>query len=142
MSDILSLLQQVHDLGGRFKVKGEVMVVEGISPLPPDLMARLRENKAEIRFYLDIENRRKSLFDLPFPIGFGGLPKAQVEAAELFNNKLGIRDPVRRKYNVMSWVRGHYQDLDKNHGEHYEAIKQEQQRLGRILDESTYIQGD
>lgn len=108
--------------------------MEGLSPLPPMLMAQLREHKVEVRSYLEAEHRRTPSFDLSFPIGFGGLPKAQVAAAEIVNDKLGIRDPVLRKYNVLSWVRGHYQDRGENHGDHYEAIKQEQQRLGRILD--------
>lgn len=72
--------------------------------------------------------------DLPFPAGYGGLPKAQVEAAEIVNDKFGISDPVHRRYNVVSWVRGHSQDRGENHGEHYEALKREQQRLGSILD--------
>ena len=74
-------------------------------------------------------------FDLPFPIGCGGLPKAQVEAAEAINGRLGISHPVHRKYNVLTWVRGYYQDRGENQGPHYEAIKREQQRLGRILNQ-------
>jgi hypothetical protein len=133
VSNVKSLLQQAHDLGPRFCVAGDRVEVEGSSPLPPDLMARLRESKTEIRSYLETEGRKTSSFDLPFPIGYGGLPKAQVEAAEVINNKLGINDPVVRKYNVLSWVRGHYVDLGQNHGEHYGAIKREQQRLGQLL---------
>lgn len=134
MSDVKTLLQQAHDLGARFWVEGDEVEVEGPAPLPSALMARLRESKAEIRSYLETEARKTSWFDLPFPIGYGGLPEAQVEAAEVINDKFGIKDPIHRKYNVLSWVRGHYGDLGENHGEHYEAIKREQWRLGRILD--------
>ena len=72
--------------------------------------------------------------ELPFPIGYGGLPSAQVEAAETVMDKRGVTDPVLRKYNILTWVRGYYQDRGENHGEHYEAVKAEQLRLGRILD--------
>ena len=49
-------------------------------------------------------------------------------------DKWDITDPILRKYNVLSWVRGYYQDRGENHGEHYAALKLEQLRLGRILD--------
>ena len=61
-------------------------------------------------------------------------PKAQVEAAEAINEKFGITDPDHHRYNVLAWVRGYYQDRGENHGEHYEALKREQQQLGRILE--------
>jgi hypothetical protein len=79
------------------------------------------------------ETSNKTLFALPFPMGYGGLPQAQVEAAEIVNDKFGIKDPVHRKYNVLSWVRGYYQDRGENCGEHYQAIKAEQLRLSEIL---------
>jgi hypothetical protein len=79
------------------------------------------------------EMSNKTLFALPFPMGYGGLPQAQVEAAEIVNDKFGIKDPVHRKYNVLSWVRGYYQDRGENCGEHYQAIKAEQLRLSEIL---------
>ena len=74
-------------------------------------------------------------FDLPFPLGFGGLPRAQVEIAEVVNARLGITDPVLRKYNVISHVHSYYQDLSLNDGRDYEALKLEQERLGQILNE-------
>ena len=77
----------------------------------------------------------KQNFRLPFPIGYKGLPRAQVEAAEVINQKMGISDPVHRKYNVLAWVRNHYQFLGQNYGESYEAIVEEEKRLGEILDE-------
>ena len=110
------------------------MKLKAPSPLPLSLMAALREHKAGVLNYLEAESGKASSFDLPFPIGCGGLPKAQVEAAEAVNDKLGVNDPVHRKYNVLSWVRGYYQDRGENHGERYESIKEEHQRLGQILD--------
>jgi hypothetical protein len=49
-------------------------------------------------------------------------------------DKRGVTDPILRKYNVLSWVRGYYQDVGENHGEHYEVLKGEQARLGDMLD--------
>ena len=51
-----------------------------------------------------------------------------------FNDKFGITDRDHRRYNVLVWVLGYYQDRGDNHGERYEALTQEQQRLGRILE--------
>ena len=74
------------------------------------------------------------LFELPFPTSYDGLPRAQVEMALAWLDKVGVTDPILRKYNVMSWVRSHLQWHGQNRGELYEAIKSEQLRLGRILD--------
>ena len=98
--------------------------------LTPELRQAVAENKAEILAQL----HRVEPWDLPFPMGYGGLPRAQVEAAEAVMDEWGVADPVLRKYNVLSWVRGYYQDRGENQGEHYEAVKGEQSRLGRILD--------
>ena len=133
MRAIMNLLQRVHELGACLHLEGEGVVVEGPLPLPGDLMTQLRTLKAEVRSYLKSQEHGNSQFALPFPMGYGGLPHAQVEAAEVINDKLGIKDPVHRKYNVLSWVRGYYQDRGENYGEHYQAIKQEQLRLGEIL---------
>ena len=61
------------------------------------------------------------------------LDDAQVEVAEAINEKFGITDPVHRRYNVLAWVRGYYQDRGENHGHRYEALKKAQQRLSGIL---------
>ena len=73
-------------------------------------------------------------FNLPFPIGYDGLPRAQVEMALAWLDKVGITDPILQKYNVISWVRSHLQWHGQNRGELYEVIEAEQLRLGRILD--------
>jgi hypothetical protein len=133
MKSIMNLVQQVHELGACLRLEGEGVIVEGPSPLPGDLMTQLRAYKAEVWSYLKSQEHGDSRFDLPFPLGYGGLPQAQVEAAEVVNDKFGIKDLVHRRYNVLSWVRGYYQDRGENCGEHYEAIKEEQLRLGEIL---------
>ena len=129
-----TLVQRAHSLGARLWVEEKRVKLKAPSPLPADLMASLREHKAEVLDYLEVESGKAASFDLPFPIGCGGLPRGQVEAAEAVNDKLGVKDPVHRKYNVLSWIRGYYQDRGENHGEHYESIKGEHQRLGQILD--------
>ena len=58
----------------------------------------------------------------------------QVEVAEAINEKFGITDPVHRRYNVLAWVRGYFQDRGENHGHRYEALKQAQIRLSEILE--------
>ncbi len=60
---------------------------------------------------------------------------AQVEAAEAVNGRLGITDPVLRKYNVLTWVQGYYQDRGENRSAQYQAIEQEKQRIGKILEQ-------
>ena len=56
-----------------------------------------------------------------------------MEAAEAINDRFGITDPVLRRYNLLSWVRGYYQDRGQNHGKLYDEIKREQSRLGLLL---------
>ena len=59
---------------------------------------------------------------------------AQVEIIQTINDGFGITDHYHRRYNVLAWVLGYYQDRGENHGERYEALTQEQQRLSRILE--------
>lgn len=135
MRDLQNLLRQAHDLGARFKVVSGRIQVEGPSPLPEDLMAELRQHKSEVQSYLTERGPNDCDLDLPFPIGYTGLPMAQVEAAEAVNGRLGITDPVLRKYNVLTWVQGYYQDRGENRGAHHQAIEQEKQRIGKILEQ-------
>ena len=134
MRNVEIIVHQAISLGVRMWVEEQKVKLKGRAPLPADLMEQLREHRAEVLVYLEAESRKASSFHLPFPIGFGGLPKVQVEAAEVVNDKLGIQDPIHRKYNVISWVRDYYQDRGENSGDHYESIKAEQMRLGKILD--------
>ena len=135
MSDLQELLQRAHDLGARFKFVAGRVQVKGPSPLPEQLMAELREHKSEVQSYLTEQGANDCYLGLPFPIGYAGLPMAQVEAAEAVNGRLGITDPVRRKYNVLTWVQGYYQDRGEIRSAHYQAIEQEKQRIGKILEQ-------
>ena len=125
------VLDRLTELGVMAYATGEKLLLEPGSKVPPDLLVEVRQNKAEIVARL---RRRTELIDLPFPIGYGGLALAQVEMAEAVMDKWGVTDPILRKYNVLSWVRGYYQDVGENHGGHYEVLKGEQVRLGDILD--------
>jgi hypothetical protein len=132
---VKAILQQARDLGITLRLAGDRLQYAPKSLATEDFVEALRQHKAEVMACLEAEGRETSLFDLPFPMGYGGLPKAQVELAELVNDKFGINDPVHRTYNVLSWVRGHYVDLGQNRGPHYQAIKREQQRLGQLLND-------
>ena len=102
------VLDRLTRLGVTAWATGEKVLLEPGSKVPPDLLVEVRQNKAEIVARL---RRRTKLIDLPFPIGYGGLPLAQVEMAEAVMDKWGVIDPMLRKYNVLSWVRGYYQDV-------------------------------
>ena len=125
------VLDRLTELGVMAYATEEKLLLEPGSKVPPDLLVEVRQNKAEIVARL---RRRTELMDLPFPIGYGGLPLAQVEMAEAVMDKWGVIDPMLRKYNVLSWVRGYYQDVGEAHGEYYEVLKGEQARLGDMLD--------
>ena len=102
------VLDRLTELGVMAYATGEKRLLEPGSKVPSDLLVEVRQNKAEIVARL---RRRIELIDLPFPIGYGGLPLAQVEMAEAVMDKWGVTDPILRKYNVLSWVRGYYQDV-------------------------------
>ena len=125
------VLDRLTELGVMAYATGEKLLLKPGSKVPSGLLVEVRQNKAEIIARL---RRRTELTDLPFPIGYGGLPFAQVEAAEAVMDGLKITDLVLQKHNVLVWVLGYYQDRGENHGERYEALTQEQQRLSRILE--------
>ncbi len=72
--------------------------------------------------------------ELPRTICCSELPKAEIERVDAVMDRLGITDPLLRKYNALAWIRGYYQALGENQGKVYEAIVGEQLRLGRILE--------
>ena len=74
-----------------------------------EVLDDLREHKIEI---IDCLQRRKGLIDLPWPIGYGGLPVDQVTKAEANNDRENITDPVDRRLNVLSWMRCYYRPKD------------------------------
>ena len=123
------VLDELISLGVTATANGQKLLLEPGSKVPQDLLTEVKEHKSEL---LELVSTPET--ELPFPIGYVGLPTAQVEAAKVVMDKWGVTDPVFRKYNILTWVRGYYQDRGENHGEHYEAVKAEQLRLGRILD--------
>ena len=126
----MELLERLEARGVSVMVDREDLVLRPASNVPSGLLAQVKEHKAEILSKLQC---RTELIDLPWPIGYGGLPLAQVEMVEAVMDKWGVTDPILRKYNVLAWVRGYFQDREENHGPFYSAICAEQNRLGGIL---------
>ena len=125
-------LAELHQRGVMLEPNGDRLRYSGPKgALTSELREAIAENRTEI---IAVLNQATGLIDLPFPAGCGGLPLAQVQAAEAVMDGLKITDPVLRKHNVLVWVLGYYQDRGENHGEGYEALTQEQQRLSRILE--------
>ena len=97
--DQLGVTVWVHEGNIRLKPSANVTA---------DVRADIRKNKVDI---LSSLSRRTELVDLPFPIGYGGLPTEEVARAEANNDRLGIADPVERRLNVLSWMRCYYREL-------------------------------
>ena len=123
---VVEVLGQLAELGITPQASGNKLLLTPGSKVPVDLIAQVKKYKTEIIEHLGP--------DTVLPTVNMGLPKAQVEAAETINQKFGITDPVHRRYNVLAWVRGYYQDRGENHGHRYEALKQAQIRLSEILE--------
>ncbi len=127
--DVAGILERLKHQGVAVTVNGDRIKLVPGSMVPPDIASALKEHKSEFLDFLlskQVEEYAHAEF------GFGW-PPAQVEAAEAVNEGFNITDPDHRRYNVVAWVRGYYQDREENHGEQYAALKREQQRLGRIL---------
>ena len=124
--DIVQVLDWLAELGITPKASGTKLLLTPGSKVPIDLFAQVKKYKTEI-----IERLGAGI---GIPSGSWEWPKAQVEVAEAINEKFGITDPVHRRYNVLAWVRGYYQDRGENHGYRYEALKQAQKHLGEILE--------
>lgn len=89
--DGLTLLAEAMAAGLEVWAEGDKLVIRG--PKQAEEVAKgLLVHKQEVLAHL--RHRGTSLYDLPFPLGYGDLPKAQVEAAEVINDKLGIVEPV------------------------------------------------
>jgi hypothetical protein len=96
---------------------------EGV--LTASYVEEIRRHKADL---LQELKKADSLCDLPFPIGYGGLPENEVVAALGFQDARGITDPIERKLNVLMWLMsGMVWDGDT--GELYQRIKGEYHRL-------------
>ena len=105
---VVDLLDRAQELGATFTVPGPGrLLVSAADPLPNDLVRELTDNKPEIIEYIQ---KHTSLMDLPWPIGYGGLPVGEVIKVENFNDGQDITDPVDRKLNVLSWMWCYYRD--------------------------------
>ena len=126
------ILAELHQRGVMLEPNGDRLRYSGPKgALTSELREAIAENRTEI---IAVLNQTTGLTDLPFPVGYGGLPLAQVQAAEAVMDGLKITDLVLRKHNMLAWVRGYYRDHGENHGDRYEALTQEQRRLSRILE--------
>jgi hypothetical protein len=126
------LLSSLQAKGIELHADGERLLFRPVDGLTSDEVDALRRHKREI---MSLLRPGTNLCDIPFENGgYGGLPKAQIEAALVVQDSLGILDPVRRKYNVLAWVRGYLQYQSENDGPLYESLLAEMMRLGEILD--------
>ena len=123
---VVEVLGQLAELGITPKASGNKLLLTPGSKVPVGLIAQVKKYKTGI-----IEHLGPDTVLLTVNMG---LPKAQVEVAEAINEEFGITDPVHRRYNVLAWVRGYYQDRGENHGYRYEALKKAQMRLSEILE--------
>ena len=106
---VVELLDRAQEFGATFTLPGPGRLhVAASDPLPTDLVEELTANKPEIIEYI---SEHSGLMDLPWPIGYGGLPTDEVTKAEKYNDRQGFTDPVDRKLNVLSWMRCYYRDI-------------------------------
>src|SRR5919106_6646262 len=117
------ILDTFKKLGITAYVKGDKLVCEPGSKLPPDLKPEIREHRAELMAlllfqptlqteapYIRLDQAQPGEIDLPFPLGNGGLDSKQVEMAERHNTRLGVVGPVERRLNVLFWLVQFYQE--------------------------------
>lgn len=105
---VAELLDRAKELGATFTLPGPGRLhVAASDPLPTNLVQELTENKPEIIEYI---SEHTSPMDLPWPIGYGGLPIHEVAKAVNYNDRQGFTDPVDRKLNVLSWMWCYFRD--------------------------------
>ena len=138
--NVAAVLDRLESQGVTITVTGDQVKLEPGSRVPSDLVEQLKHHKKEVVAFLRGRNTQSAnppvgddSRGLPADI-CDGFPKAQVEMATAINDKFGITDHDHRLYNMLAWVSGYYQARGENHGEWYEALTQEQQRLSRILE--------
>ena len=90
----MELLERLEARGVSVMVDREDLVLRLASNVPSGLLAQVKEHKAEILSTLQC---RRELIDLPWPMGYGGLPAGEVARAEASNDRLGVTDPVNRR---------------------------------------------
>lgn len=106
--DATGVLDRLTDLGINARVDGERLFLSPMDKVPADLLADVRQHKPEI---LSRIRHRTDLVDLPWPVGYGGLPVDEVASGEADNDRKGTTDPVERRLNVLNWMRCHYRDI-------------------------------
>ena len=138
--NVAAVLDRLESQGVTITVTGDQVKLVPGSRVPSDLVEQLKHHKKEVVAFL--RGRRTQSANPPVgddsrgpPADIcGEFPKAQLDMATAINDKFGITDRDHRRYNVLVWVLGYYQDRGDNHGEGYEALTQEQRRLRRILE--------
>ena len=104
----IEILDRFKELGVEVELIGDQVQVTPVAKVPDDLMAEAKAHKAEI--VQELSPAPMELIDLPWPIGYGGLPADEVAKAEDYNARENITDPVDRRLNVLSWMRCYYRD--------------------------------
>ena len=137
--NVAAVLDRLESQGVTITVTGDQVKLVPGSRVPSDLVEQLKHHKKEVVAFL----RGRHTQSANPPVGDDnpglpadiceGFPKAQLEMATAINDKVGITDRDHRRYNVLAWVRGYYQDRGENHGERYEALTQEQLRLSQVF---------
>ena len=87
--------------------------------------ATLQPSEVTIRAILQMR-------ELPFPMGYRGLPLDTVVAAEAYSDWRGVTDPIARKKRVLSWVMDHLRNTTPIGGAMpplYQQVKDEKHRL-------------
>ena len=138
--NVAAVLGQLESQGVTITLTGDQVKLVPGSRVPSDLVQQLKHHKKEVVAFL--RGRRTQSVNPPVGDDSPGLPadicgefpKAQVEMATAINDEFGTTDHDHRRYNGLVWVLGYYQDRGDNHGKRYEALTQEQRRLGRILE--------
>ena len=61
--------------------------------------------------------------ELPWPICWSELPEAEVKRVDAVMDRLGITEPILRKYNALALIRGYYQALGENQGKVAQGLR-------------------
>jgi len=134
--DVPGILDQLKGYGVTVSVTDNCIRLVPGSRVPSDVVKALREHKSEVLDYLKTQSPTHSSFEGPDRGVYASLPRAQVEIAETINDEFGITDPNYRRYHIIAWTLGYYQDRGETQGNHYDILVRERQRLSRILAEN------
>ena len=125
--EALAVIEKAHELGISLRADGGYIYYRPEEAAPPDFVELLLQNKPQLLRVLP-QSDESTVFDLPFPIGYGGLPKNEVIAALGFQDARSITDPIERKLNVLMWLMGGMES-EGDTGEIYQCIKVEYHKL-------------